>query len=292
VTLRGLDYSNGRPRASAVKAAGFAAVLRYLSHTPYKNLTLAEAGDMIANGVDVVAVWETVADRALAGATAGSDDGKAAKRQYETCGAPAEAAIFYAVDFDAQPSQFAAIQRYQDAFFAAIAPHPGGVYGSYAVVEHFVGTGATYAWQTVAWSHGKRSPKAHIFQMTGYVTVDGVTCDRNELTAPYGGWAGVAPPPPAPPAPVHMTIQGVPMGRITITIPTDAVGDGDAFISAADKFGAISGAGVHDKYDPATHDPDSIVVPIGARDDGDHFTAVIAHGPPNAQVTTWALVAD
>jgi hypothetical protein len=49
-TTLGIDYSYGRPRPSAIAAAGYSFVCRYLSGNPAKNLTAAEADALRAPG--------------------------------------------------------------------------------------------------------------------------------------------------------------------------------------------------------------------------------------------------
>lgn len=201
----GIDYAWSKPRPAAIKAAGYAFVCRYLSNDPKKNLTAAEAGALHALGISVAVVWEATANRALGGAAAGATDGREAKTQAATCGLPDSAAIYYAVDFDAQPGQFPAIVAYQQAFASAIAPHPVGVYGGVAVVSYMTGHGARYGWQTAAWSRGQRTGAASLFQRVQQVRVDGVLCDVNEATGDFGAWT--TDPPPAPPAAVITTGQ-------------------------------------------------------------------------------------
>jgi hypothetical protein len=195
LTILGVDYAWGRPQPALIAAAGYRFALRYLSNDSGKNLSESEAKALLAAGLDIGVVWETTANRALSGAAGGTADGTRAKAQADICGAPPGSAIYFAVDFDAQPNHMPTIDAYAAAFAAAIAPHPAGVYGGLAVCNRL--TRLTYRWQTAAWSHGWRSPGVCLYQRIGQALIDGVGCDVNEQLAPFGGWLA------APPSAAH-----------------------------------------------------------------------------------------
>lgn len=107
------------------------------------------------------------------------------------------------------------------------------------------------------------------------------------------GLPAVAPeqvPVPVPAVVSHATAGGQPVKVVIVTIPTDANGDGDA--PAPDGFLSVSDAGSHDKYDPATTDTDSLVVPVGARRSVNGWRLVVAGGPKSTTVGAPVLVAD
>jgi hypothetical protein len=181
-----LDYSNGRPAGAAVKAAGFDAVVRYTGFDPAlrgKCVTRAEYESHLAAGVAVAFVYEDDVGTSLQGRGRGQADAHAVLQWADAIGAPVPA-CYFAVDFDAQPGQYAAIDDYfRGAADILGTPRVGG-YGSYAVVGHLFDAGlVTYGWQTVAWSHGLREPRAHLFQRLGTAVVDGVQCDVNDVLA-------------------------------------------------------------------------------------------------------------
>lgn len=227
VTL-GIDYAGHPPTPAAIKAAGFAFVCRYLSPPPNgKNLTFPEAQAMLHAGIDVVSIWESTANAALGGHAVGVQHGTRARLMADACGAPPSAAIYYAVDFDAQPNQFAKIGEYQAGFADGIGPHPVGVYGSAAVVQAMLARGARYAWQTCAWSYGSRMPGAHLYQRAQTVKVGGTLCDVDEASGVYGGWLT-----PTPIAPVHrplppaLTGPEEPTMLVPMQLPVTAQGEG------------------------------------------------------------------
>ncbi|NEW05103.1 DUF1906 domain-containing protein [Paenibacillus sp. SYP-B3998] len=95
----------------------------------------------------IVSVFETTASRALGGRAAGLADGATAVQVAQKVGQPTGSCIYFAVDFKATPE------------------FTTGVYGSHAVVEAVRAAGAcSRFWQTRAWSYGKHSAAAHIYQ--------------------------------------------------------------------------------------------------------------------------------
>ena len=196
----GIDYSSGVPDPAVVRDSGFTFIARYVSNPGNpKNLTAGEAAAARKAGVDVVVIFESTASRALGGRGAGAIDGLAARAQAEACGAPVNSAIYAAVDFDVtNASQLLAVAAYFDGFRGVLGPHPAGGYGELSVIDALlVGKHVTYGWQTGAWSGGKLSRLAHLYQRIGGITVDGVSCDVDVALAPdFGQWgrAVVAPP--------------------------------------------------------------------------------------------------
>lgn len=177
-----LDYSAGYPRPSVVKSAGYGGAVRYLRKegtSVVKPITVAEYAGYVASALDVALVYQHVTQtRPTQGRAAGQHDAHWAVDRATELNVH-EPVIYFAVDFDAEPSTV-------DAYFQGVIDVVGvartGVYGSYRVVEYLVDHGrATYAWQTVAWSHGLRSTRAHLFQRLGQVTIDGVSCDVNDV---------------------------------------------------------------------------------------------------------------
>jgi len=205
-----LDYSYARPDPAAMRGAGAIAVMRYLSPTPAKNLSAAERDALHAAGLGIGLVWESTAARAGAGYAAGLADARAAEAQAAALGYPAGCPIFYAVDYAAA---VAAVLPYFQGV-AAAAVHPLGVYGSAAIVE---GVPAPWKWQTAAWSAGRISPAAHLYQQAVGSPVAGT--DINDLRAALPLWGPITTAsdviattgglPSAPPAPdlVPPTLQ-------------------------------------------------------------------------------------
>ena len=187
-----LDYSFARPSPTVIKTVGYSGVMRYLSHDPSKDLSKAEAAALHAAGLDIGLVWETTANRASQGFAAGATDATSAETQAAALGYPTTAVLFYAVDYDAAPAAVA-------PYFAGVASkarHPVGVYGSARVVE---GTNVPYKWQATAWSGGRVSTVAHLYQrLRATVSHPVAGTDENVVLRPFPMWtnAVVAPTPP------------------------------------------------------------------------------------------------
>jgi hypothetical protein len=189
-----LDYAWQKPTPAQIKAAGYSGVLRYLSPDASKNLSAAERDGLLAAGLSIGVVWESTANRASQGILAGAADVAAAETQARSLGLPAGVPIFYAVDFDADPASVA-------PYFAGVmghASHTVGVYGSARVIE---GTNVPWKWQTVAWSGGRVSGAAHIYQRLSATVPHPIpSSDENLLLHPVPMWSRFAPP-PMPPVP-------------------------------------------------------------------------------------------
>lgn len=187
----GVDYAWGRPGPAALKRAGAKFVCRYVSHdTTGKDLTRDEADQLSEAGLWLVVVWETTASRALSGHSGGTADARDADRKARDCGMPADRPIYFAVDFDAQPSQQAVINAYLDGAASVIGRDRVGLYGGYGPVKRALDAGkARWAWQTYAWSGGRWDERAHIQQYSNNRVLNGVSVDYNRaMKDDYGQW--------------------------------------------------------------------------------------------------------
>jgi Domain of unknown function (DUF1906) len=192
----GVDYAWSHPTPAALKAAKVAFVMRYLAPDRSKSLTKSEATALAAAGIWVGVVWESTANRALAGKVGGVADAKAAAAQATACGMPAGRPIYFAVDFDATEAQQTQINAYLDGAASVIGRDRVGIYGGYYPVKRALDAGkAVWAWQTIAWSGGQWDAWAHIRQ-GAQKTIGGVSCDLNtSMQADFGQWmpGGITP---------------------------------------------------------------------------------------------------
>jgi hypothetical protein len=197
----GVDYSFGTPNPAALKAAGVEFVGRYLS-TPGnpKNLTKTECLLLRTGGFKIVTVFETTANRALRGTVAGKADARSARAQLVALGAPVDAPVYFAVDFDATEAEQTSINAYLNAAASVLGRNRVGVYGGYWPVKRALNAGVCkYAWQTFAWSGGHWDPRAHIRQTRNGQRLAGVTVDLDESRQPdYGQWFSTPVPVPRP----------------------------------------------------------------------------------------------
>lgn len=191
-----VDYSYARPSPAAIKAAGYAGVMRYLTGAG-KAVATTEIAALHAAGLAVGFVYEgdgpTRTTRALEGYAAGQEDGRTALTVATALGIPPTVCLYFAVDTDTTADKVAA---YFQGVASVLLGRPAGVYGSYQVVDGTVRAGlAAYGWQTVAWSAGKVSAVACLYQRNthpGPPIAGSSPADTDEdavLQADWGGWA-------------------------------------------------------------------------------------------------------
>ena len=179
-------------KTKALAAAGYQFAARYLVPSAYtwKRLTRKEAEAITAAGMQIISVFETSANRPAGGTVNGQADGKAANVEATEIGQPPGSAIYFAVDYDAQPKDYDAIEAYMRAATKEIPGYEVGIYGSFTVIEEMYRRGAAkYFWQTYAWSYGKKSAHANLWQYQNGVTVAGHLVDLNESYGGEGWWS-------------------------------------------------------------------------------------------------------
>lgn len=190
---RGIDCATPLTTKSsqAIAAAGYSFAARYLVPASYawKRLTRSEAEAITDAGMQIVSVYEADSNGPIAGGPAGEKDGIEAFREAQLVGQPLGSAIYFAVDFDAQPRHYDAIEAYLRAAAKEVPGYLVCVYGSYAVIEEMAKRKACTAfWQTYAWSRGKKSAKANIYQHQNDVRLAGIGVDLNESYGGEGWW--------------------------------------------------------------------------------------------------------
>jgi peptidoglycan hydrolase-like protein with peptidoglycan-binding domain len=198
----GIDYSyHGPIYTASFQAAGATFVVRYLSESDHKNLHRDEADLLSDAGLDLCVVWETLADRALAGRDGGVADAHKAAGQAKECGMPDGRPIYFAVDYDAPDQDKPTIAAYLAGAASVLGgANRVGVYGGYWVVAYCLDhNAADFAWQTLAWSGGRRDPRAQLYQHTNGVMIGGISCDLDSAYATdFGQWRSTILPPPPP----------------------------------------------------------------------------------------------
>lgn len=156
------DLSWGRPGGKNIKDGGYIGVIRYLTRdTTGKALSAPERDDYFANGLTIRLVFEDSAQGALKGLDQGFADGQVALSQAKALGLPRGYGIYYAVDFDANESQLqGVIKEYAQGFENGLGGwYKCAPYGGYNTIN-----GLGTSWQTLAWSAGKVSKNANIYQ--------------------------------------------------------------------------------------------------------------------------------
>jgi|SRR5882672_10664935 len=223
-----LDYAGGVPSGAAVKAAGYAGVIRYLKKNGSSSisvLTLAEYNNMQLNTRTVTYIYEAPsASRMLGGYSAGVADATWARDQVP---ATPIRCIYFTADFDVQPGQYAAVRAYLDGAASVLGKSVVGLYGGIHAIDN-CGSHAFWLWQTAAWSGGKISGAGiNLYQHIGYVSVGGVTCDRSTTyTVDYGQHPKpIADPPPATGGNMSLSTEDIEaVANRTRTIVRDTAG--------------------------------------------------------------------
>lgn len=222
-TLNAVDYSWSRPDPHQLAAAGIKLACRYLSHDSGKNVTTAEVAALHAAGIGVLANWESQPGRPLLGAPAGAQDGADAAELAEAVGFPHGSVIYPSCDTDTTAAQWPTIAAYYRAFRAALAGrYRCGVYSEADLIDYLHRQGIIdAAWQTVAWSNGRISVNADLYQYQINQTLAGGSVDFNTIIRAdaLGAWWPVgsphtATPTPAPNQPTHTSSEDDEMALI------------------------------------------------------------------------------
>ena len=175
------DYSWARPDVTRYQG-----VMRYLDadRGTRPDLTGAEVNDLHRQGKPIGLIWQADKGGAGEGKQRGADDAQRANREADKLGAPDTAAIFYTVDADLSPAQVA-------PYFDGVRGVPGrpvGIYGSARIVEWAHDVGIPWRWQTLAWSRGRISKHAHLYQRDHNVDEGSGLLDRNVVYHPFPAW--------------------------------------------------------------------------------------------------------
>ncbi|MDO4607328.1 MAG: DUF1906 domain-containing protein [Bowdeniella nasicola] len=204
--MKVIDFSGVPPSAQAVRAAGYAGAVRYISppREPWmkgKPATAAEVSDYKAHALDTAFVWQyggASNPDAMRGARGGEDDAKAADEQLKLIkrtGYP----VFFAVDFDITLDQWNSVAvHYFRAACKVLGRERVGIYGHSRVCDWAredgvigsAGGGKYLMWQTAAWAQprGHVHPAAVLYQHTHNVSGPGGTkIDINDVLHTYWG---------------------------------------------------------------------------------------------------------
>jgi peptidoglycan hydrolase-like protein with peptidoglycan-binding domain len=178
---KGIDYAwHGTINWSCLKSNGVTFICRYFSNDSSKDLSSSELSAAVSNGIAVVVVWETTANRMLGGYNAGVSDAQATKSRLNSLGMGDNPAYF-ACDWDASESEQATINAYLDGAASIIGRNKTGMYAGYWPIKRAFDAGKiTYGWQTYAWSGGNWDSRAQLRQTQNGVTVCGISADWDE----------------------------------------------------------------------------------------------------------------
>lgn len=192
----GLDFAGGRPSGADLVAAGVQDVFRYVAdggeQLPDKLLIATEASNYLANGLRIVSNFESDG-RMDGGAAQGASDARIALANHLAAGGPPNPVIYFSVDYDAPPQDQGTINAYLAAAAAVLGgPQFCGIYAGYWPLSRALDAGVcNFSWQTEAWSGGLVDPRINVLQQNslGYMYVDGVQCDIDQVrTLDFGQW--------------------------------------------------------------------------------------------------------
>ena len=192
----------------ALKTAGIKTIIRYLSPinpSGEKCIKPAEAQAIAAAGLRLSLVcegWGDFAHGAIS-AGAGERDGEWCARYAASVGAPDSAAMYFAVDTDANAAQikklvlpyFTSI----DAAFKSLAPNLRcGVYGSGAVCESVMAAQlADLPWLScsLGWSSSRAYLASNKWVLRQHVPaiIAGIDCDPDDASGDFGDFVPFAP---------------------------------------------------------------------------------------------------
>lgn len=199
MTVNAVDCTGLSPAqiASLVKN-GVKTVGRYLSHSTWKGLTMGEAANLKAAGLQIFSIYESNPTSAsYFSAARGKSDALDAMNLAKCVDQPEGTAIYFTVDYDARSCDLEAILAYFQAVKANLKGYKVGAYGSFTVLNYLhENRAADYWFQTIAWSGGQRCSFLNIYQFQEDKTYAGVNVDFDNLEKDdIGAWpVPVAPP--------------------------------------------------------------------------------------------------
>jgi hypothetical protein len=184
----GVDYSYARPTPATLASQGYTFAARYLSEDPGKTISAAEASGLIGAGLNVVSTWEASGTAVLGGFAQGANDAQAAQSEASAAGEPATRPIYFAIDFDAQPSQQAVIDAYFDGVVSVIGADRAGAYAGLGPISRLFDDGKiAWGWQTYAWSGGAWDSRAQLRQIENGIAGGSEDLDQ-AVAADFGQW--------------------------------------------------------------------------------------------------------
>ncbi|HLX18478.1 MAG TPA: hypothetical protein VKS24_25095 [Bradyrhizobium sp.] len=133
----------------------------YKLFSPADRDAIFAAGAAAGVEVGIIPIFETTAERALGGASAGSNDADAIAAYMNSVRQPLDTAFVLTFDFDEQTAQDLACRAYAAAVHAGVDTQPMIAYGNGALTEELKAAGiAKFSW--VAGGMGMRGTRADI----------------------------------------------------------------------------------------------------------------------------------
>ena len=190
--VEGVDWSfPPYPSIPGLAAAGKKFAVRYGGEgTADKWLTPAQAVELTANGMAVVANVERDEAGLLRGFNEGARWARSADAHFRNCGMPSGRPIYLSADFDMSAGQWPQVKDALDGAASVIGRARVGIYGGLRAVQLAAQTGAAqWFWQTYAWSGGAWFKGNHLQQYRNKVDLAGGRVDLDRAVQPdYGQW--------------------------------------------------------------------------------------------------------
>ncbi|HEY4018998.1 MAG TPA: glycoside hydrolase domain-containing protein [Pseudonocardiaceae bacterium] len=181
------DYSAGRPGGTALRAAGFSGVIRYVG-TPgrTKNITAGEYQDLVGHSMSVLLVHENATGDVLRGYAGGVADAHAALNNARACSIPDSVGIASASDRHLTAAQVRVGVQYQAGFASVLGVERTGAYGFHEFISAVrAAHSASWLWQCGTRPVGNAG--VHLWQRnTGasQTRVNRIACDINDQLLP------------------------------------------------------------------------------------------------------------
>lgn len=193
----GVDYAGARPNVGQLQTVGATFACRYLLDTARsttKRLDTPEIQRLNKAGIDLVSNFEYAVDGGLGGFDQGVADATTALNEIRILGIPRKV-VYFSADWDIQPSQYPVMLAYLRGAHSVLGndslyvnkPNTG-VYAKFDFIEYAYAQGFRYLWQTYAWSNGRVSNHATLYQYhnNAFPDWDG---DRDKAFADdFGQW--------------------------------------------------------------------------------------------------------
>jgi hypothetical protein len=216
--LQLVDFAEHLVPADQLKSAGFDGAIVYVAQSrpganfDFKPVTREYADSLRAQGLQIVSVyqygkpgWPDPSDYTR-GYDGGVADAQTAQAIHAAAGGPTSAPIFFSVDEDISRDTWNSVAaEWFRGINSVLGVNRTGIYGSFstcgwAVDDGVIGAstspGHWWLWQTSAWSHGNRDPRAVLYQRVVHtasspgVLIGNAHVDVDDvLASDYGQWS-------------------------------------------------------------------------------------------------------
>lgn len=182
-----VDQSFAAIDPATAQARGIRVVADYLSHDSAKDWTPDQVRAYHQHGVGCMFLFETTTNRALSGSAGGLADGRYAANELQGLirmvgyTPPGKVSVVAAIDFDTVPSQVPTIRAYMSGFRVGLADSfLTGAYGEADILDA-LGAVIDVGFQTYAWSGGRLSARAALYQYLNGQTIGGAAVDFDRI---------------------------------------------------------------------------------------------------------------